>query len=35
MALDTTTFLIVLVTAIAVMGLVMWLRFHFEKKKQS
>lgn len=35
MVLDTTTFLIVFVAALAVMGLVIWLRFHFANKKQS
>jgi hypothetical protein len=31
--LDTTTFVIVLVAAISVMGAVIGLRFHSEKKK--
>ena len=35
MALDTTTFLIVLLTAIVVMGLVIWLRFRSENRKRS
>jgi hypothetical protein len=35
MALDTTTFLIVLVAAIVLMGLVIWLKFRFENKKRS
>ena len=35
MALDTTTFLIVLVAAIVLMGLVIWLMFRFENKRRS
>jgi hypothetical protein len=35
MALDTTTFLIVFAAALALMGVVAWLRFHFENKKRS
>ena len=35
MALDTNTFLIILVAAIAVMAVVIWLRFRFEKKRRS
>jgi hypothetical protein len=35
MALDTTTFLIVFAAALALMGIVAWLRFHFENKKRS
>jgi hypothetical protein len=35
MVLDTTTFLIVFVAALAVMGLVIWLRFHLANKKPS
>jgi hypothetical protein len=35
MVLDTTTFMIVLVAAIVLMGLVMWLRFRFEKKRRD
>jgi hypothetical protein len=34
MVLNTTTFLIVLVTAIVVMGVVFGLRLHFASKKQ-
>ena len=35
MALDTATFLIVFAAALALIGLVGWLIFHFEKKKHS
>jgi hypothetical protein len=35
MALDTDTFLVILIAAIAVMGVVIWLRFRFEKKRRS
>jgi hypothetical protein len=35
MALDTTTFLIVFAAALALMGVVAWLRFRFENKKRS
>jgi hypothetical protein len=35
MALDTNTFLVVLVAAIVLMGVVIWLRFRFENKKRS
>jgi hypothetical protein len=35
MALDTITFLIVFAAALALIGLVGWLIFHFEKKKHS
>jgi hypothetical protein len=35
MVLDTTTFLIVLVAAIGVMGFVIWLRFRAENKRRS
>ena len=35
MALDTTTFLIVFAAALVLMGVVAWLRFHFENKKRS
>jgi hypothetical protein len=35
MALDTTTFLIVFAAAVVLMGLVIWLRFHFENKNRS
>jgi hypothetical protein len=36
MTLDTTTtFLIVFAAALALMGVVAWLRFHFENKKRS
>jgi hypothetical protein len=35
MALDTSTFLVILIAAIAAMGLVIWLRFRFEKKRRS
>jgi len=35
MALDTTTFLIVLVAAIVVVGLVIRLKFRSENKKRS
>ena len=34
MALDTTTFLIVLVAAIVLMGVVIGLKFRFENKKR-
>jgi hypothetical protein len=35
MALDSTTFLIVFAVALVLMGLVLWLRFHFENNKRS
>ena len=35
MVLDTTTFLIIFVAAFVLIGLVAWLRFHFENKKRS
>jgi hypothetical protein len=35
MALDTTTFLIIFAAALAVFGVVVWLKFRFEKKKRS
>jgi len=35
MALDTTTFLIVFAATLVLIGLVGWLIFHFENKKQS
>jgi hypothetical protein len=35
MALDTNIFLVILIAAIAVMSLVIWLRFRFEKKRRS
>ena len=35
MVLDTTTFLIVFASALVLVGLMAWLRFHFENKKRS
>jgi len=35
MALGTTTFVFVFVAALALMGLVAWLRFRFENNKRS
>ena len=34
MALDTTTFIIVLVAAIVLMSVVIWLKFRLENKKR-
>ena len=34
-ALDTNTFLIVFAAAFVLMGLVVWLKFHFANKKRS
>jgi len=35
MALNTTTFVIILVAAIVLMGLAIWLKFRSENKKRS
>jgi len=34
MVLDTTTFLIVFATALVLMGVFAWFRFHFEKRRR-
>jgi hypothetical protein len=34
MALNTTTFIIILISTIVLMGLLIWLKFRFENKKR-